>query len=159
MALSAGNPAPEFKLPDRDGDIHRLSDYQGQTVVLYFYPKDDTPGCIKEACSFRDACQGGTSGEALPEDYAGLENPYAEDNTAAASGAVIYAECCARCHGDDARGKGGAKDLVPSADNNDADYLFYWISTGGDSITMPSFSSTLSEDQIWQVITYITELD
>lgn len=46
--------APEFALPDQNGKIHRLSDYLGQWVVVYFYPKDDTPGCTKEACSFRD---------------------------------------------------------------------------------------------------------
>lgn len=44
----------DFSLPDQNGDIHKLSDYRGQFVVLYFYPKDDTPGCTIEACSFRD---------------------------------------------------------------------------------------------------------
>jgi peroxiredoxin Q/BCP len=57
MVLSAGNQAPEFELVDSKGIVHRLSDYQGQTIVLYFYPKDDTPGCTKEACSFRDNYQ------------------------------------------------------------------------------------------------------
>ena len=47
-------PAPDFALPDQTGQIHKLSDYQGQWVVLYFYPKDMTPGCTLEACSFRD---------------------------------------------------------------------------------------------------------
>ncbi|MDM7323979.1 MAG: thioredoxin-dependent thiol peroxidase [Thermus sp.] len=46
--------APDFALPDQDGRVHRLSDYRGRWVVLYFYPKDDTPGCTKEACGFRD---------------------------------------------------------------------------------------------------------
>lgn len=46
--------ATDFSLPDQDGKMHKLSDYSGHWVVLYFYPKDDTPGCIKEACSFRD---------------------------------------------------------------------------------------------------------
>jgi peroxiredoxin Q/BCP len=46
--------ATDFNLPDQDGKLHKLSDYKGKWVVLYFYPKDDTPGCIKEACSFRD---------------------------------------------------------------------------------------------------------
>jgi len=46
--------APDFELKDQDGKIHKLSDYKGKKVVLYFYPKDDTPGCTKEACSFRD---------------------------------------------------------------------------------------------------------
>lgn len=55
MVLSAGNQAPDFELMDNEGNLHTLSDYQGQTIVVYFYPKDDTPGCTKEACSFRDA--------------------------------------------------------------------------------------------------------
>ena len=46
--------ATDFSLPDQDGKIHKLSDYKGHYVVLYFYPKDDTPGCTKEACGFRD---------------------------------------------------------------------------------------------------------
>lgn len=49
-----GNLAPDFLLPDQEGRQHRLSDYRGKTVVLYFYPKDMTPGCTAEACSFRD---------------------------------------------------------------------------------------------------------
>lgn len=55
MVLSAGQQAPEFELLDNEENIHKLSDYRGQTIVVYFYPKDDTPGCTKEACSFRDA--------------------------------------------------------------------------------------------------------
>jgi peroxiredoxin Q/BCP len=54
MPISSGVPAPEFSLPDEANKIHRLSDFRGQTVVLYFYPKDDTPGCTTEACNFRD---------------------------------------------------------------------------------------------------------
>ena len=46
--------APIFSLPDQTGKVHKLSDYTGKWVVLYFYPKDDTPGCTREACSFRD---------------------------------------------------------------------------------------------------------
>ena len=46
--------AIDFSLPDQNGEVHRLSDYRGQFVVLYFYPKDDTPGCTVEACGFRD---------------------------------------------------------------------------------------------------------
>lgn len=53
-ALQIGNLAPDFKLNDSKGKQHQLSDYVGQYVVLYFYPKDDTPGCTKEACQFRD---------------------------------------------------------------------------------------------------------
>ena len=54
MITKAGTPAPEFSLPDENEQIHRLQDYRGQTVLLYFYPKDDTPGCTTEACNFRD---------------------------------------------------------------------------------------------------------
>lgn len=49
-----GDPAPDFTLPDQHGREHALSDYRGQWVLLYFYPKDDTPGCTKEACGIRD---------------------------------------------------------------------------------------------------------
>jgi peroxiredoxin Q/BCP len=52
--LQTGQPAPPFALPDQDGHVHRLTDYAGQWLVVYFYPKDDTPGCTKEACHFRD---------------------------------------------------------------------------------------------------------
>lgn len=54
MVITKGEKAPEFELMDSEGNLHRLSDYKGQTIVVYFYPKDDTPGCTKEACSFRD---------------------------------------------------------------------------------------------------------
>jgi peroxiredoxin Q/BCP len=53
--LSIGDPAPDFTLSDADGNPVSLSDFKGQKIVLYFYPKDDTPGCTKEACGFRDA--------------------------------------------------------------------------------------------------------
>ncbi len=48
------SPAPDFTLPDQDGENHALSDYKGKWVLLYFYPKDDTPGCTIEACAIRD---------------------------------------------------------------------------------------------------------
>lgn len=54
ITLEPGDPAPPFRLADQDGNIHDLADYAGRIVVLYFYPRDDTPGCTKEACSFRD---------------------------------------------------------------------------------------------------------
>jgi peroxiredoxin Q/BCP len=55
MALiDPGKKAPAFSLNDQHGKTHRLADYAGRPVVLYFYPKDDTPGCTKEACAFRD---------------------------------------------------------------------------------------------------------
>jgi peroxiredoxin Q/BCP len=54
MPFEEGIPAPDFKLPDENGEFHQLTDYHGKTVLLYFYPKDDTPGCTTEACNFRD---------------------------------------------------------------------------------------------------------
>ena len=54
MALQVGDVAPEFSLPDQSGNSVSLSSFRGQRVVIYFYPKDDTPGCTKEACNFRD---------------------------------------------------------------------------------------------------------
>jgi peroxiredoxin Q/BCP len=54
MALQTGDAAPAFTLPDQDGNAVSLASFQGQRVVIYFYPKDDTPGCTKEACNFRD---------------------------------------------------------------------------------------------------------
>ncbi|MBD2391667.1 peroxiredoxin [Aphanizomenon flos-aquae NRERC-008] len=55
MALAVGTDAPAFTTKDTNGNTVSLSDFAGKTVVLYFYPKDDTPGCTKQACSFRDA--------------------------------------------------------------------------------------------------------
>ncbi len=55
VAPDVGDIAPDFDLPDQDNQIHTLSQYRGRKVVLYFYPKDDTPGCTTEACGFRDA--------------------------------------------------------------------------------------------------------
>ena len=52
--IEVGKKAPDFSLKDQDGVKHKLSDYKGKPVVLYFYPKDNTSGCNKEACSFRD---------------------------------------------------------------------------------------------------------
>lgn len=54
MKLKIGDKAPGFKLPDQNGKDHAIQDYLGKWVLIYFYPKDDTPGCTKEACSFRD---------------------------------------------------------------------------------------------------------
>jgi peroxiredoxin Q/BCP len=51
---AVGQPAPAFKLQDQDGKWHTLADYKGKWVAIYFYPKDDTPGCTTQACSFRD---------------------------------------------------------------------------------------------------------
>lgn len=54
MSLSIGDPAPDFTSADQQGNAVRLSEYRGKKVVLYFYPKDDTPGCAAQACSLRD---------------------------------------------------------------------------------------------------------
>lgn len=54
MAGLEGKPAPDFSLPGSDGKTHSLKDYAGKTLVIYFYPKDNTPGCTREACGFRD---------------------------------------------------------------------------------------------------------
>jgi peroxiredoxin Q/BCP len=58
VELAIGSPAPEFSLGDQHGKKHSLADYRGQWVVLYFYPKDDTPGCTTEACQLRDDYRG-----------------------------------------------------------------------------------------------------
>lgn len=55
ITLEAGDAAPDFALPDQDGTTHSLAGYRGRTVVLYFYPRDQTPGCTIQACSFRDS--------------------------------------------------------------------------------------------------------
>lgn len=55
MPLNSGDLAPDFSLPDANGDLVNLTDLRGKWVVLYFYPRDNTPGCTKEACGFRDA--------------------------------------------------------------------------------------------------------
>jgi peroxiredoxin Q/BCP len=55
--IKAGDRAPAFTLPDQDGKQVSLTDFEGRVVVLYFYPKDETPGCTKESCAFRDAYQ------------------------------------------------------------------------------------------------------
>lgn len=54
MKLKEGKLAPDFTVADQNGKSHTLSDYRGQWVLIYFYPKDDTPGCTKEACAIRD---------------------------------------------------------------------------------------------------------
>ena len=55
MTLNIGDTAPDFELPSDSGQPVKLSDYRGKRVVLYFYPQDDTPGCTKQSCGFRDA--------------------------------------------------------------------------------------------------------
>ena len=58
MLLEKGTPAPDFALEDKDGNIVKLSDFRGKKVVLYFYPKDNTPGCTRQACAFAAAYEG-----------------------------------------------------------------------------------------------------
>ena len=65
MALAVGKKAPEFTLAGSNGEDVALKDFKGKTVVLYFYPKDDTPGCTKEACDFRDSIRRFTSKKAV----------------------------------------------------------------------------------------------
>ena len=52
--LETGTKAPAFELPDQNGVMHRLEDYKGKKVILYFYPKDNTPGCTKQACGYSE---------------------------------------------------------------------------------------------------------
>ena len=52
--LEPGTKAPDFTLPDQDGAMHSLADYRGRKVILYFYPKDSTPGCTKQACAYSE---------------------------------------------------------------------------------------------------------
>jgi len=54
MKLNIGDKAPDFAIPDQDGIVHKLNDYAGRKLVIYFYPKDDTPGCTAQACNLRD---------------------------------------------------------------------------------------------------------
>ena len=65
MPLAVGKKAPEFTLAGSNGEDVSLKDFKGRTVVLYFYPKDDTPGCTKEACDFRDSIRRFTSKKAV----------------------------------------------------------------------------------------------
>jgi len=65
MTLTVGTEAPAFTVNDTNGNTVSLSDFTGKTVVLYFYPKDDTPGCTKQACSFRDAADQYTNNDVV----------------------------------------------------------------------------------------------
>tara|TARA_R110002049_G_scaffold181498_8_gene348967 strand:- start:673 stop:1131 length:459 start_codon:yes stop_codon:yes gene_type:complete len=82
--LSIGDKAPEFELQDAYGKNHRLSDYKGKNVIVYFYPKNNTPGCTAEACSFRDQYEDfkakgveviGISGDSV-ESHSGFSTKY-----------------------------------------------------------------------------------
>ena len=67
MPISSNIPAPEFELPDDTNTIRKLSDFRGKNIVLYFYPADDTAGCTKEACNFRDDYSAPISHEGIEE--------------------------------------------------------------------------------------------
>lgn len=54
MTLNIGDPAPHFSMLDGEGNTHNLSDYKGKKLIIYFYPRDNTPGCTQESCDFRD---------------------------------------------------------------------------------------------------------
>ena len=58
MVLNVGDAAPDFSLPDSEGNTVTLKDFRGKWLILYFYPRDNTPGCTKEACGFRDQYRG-----------------------------------------------------------------------------------------------------
>ena len=63
--IDPGRKAPAFSLKDQHGKTHKLSDYEGRPVILYFYPKDDTPGCTKQACAFQETLPGFKPGRAV----------------------------------------------------------------------------------------------
>ena len=65
MGIKEGAAAPLFNLPDQDEKVHSLADYKGKYVIVYFYPKDSTPGCTKEACTFRDNIKNFTDKECV----------------------------------------------------------------------------------------------
>ncbi len=65
MAIREGSAAPSFSLPDQNEKIHSLADYKGKYVIVYFYPRDNTPGCTKEACTFRDNLKAFTDKECV----------------------------------------------------------------------------------------------
>ena len=82
--LTVGTKAPAFRLPDQNGTMHELKDFKGRKVILYFYPKDSTAGCTKEACSFRDAYPDITEKGAvvigISKDSAASHRKFAEKN-------------------------------------------------------------------------------
>lgn len=119
------------------------------------------------------ACGGGQTAKPqsdIPAAYAGKTNPLAADSNASTAGKEIFDTTCAACHGDGGKGDGPAgKALTPPASDltkivatSGDDYLFYRISEGGAmdpyNSSMPAQKNSLSEDEIWQVVTYIKSL-
>lgn len=80
--LKAGEKAPDFTLPDKDGNPVSLAAFRGKKVVVYFYPKDNTPGCTRQACTFRDAYEGFRSADVavigISKDSEGSHQKFAE---------------------------------------------------------------------------------
>ena len=80
--LKAGEKAPDFTLPDKDGNPVSLAAFRGKKVVVYFYPKDNTPGCTRQACAFRDAYEGFRSADVvvigISKDSEGSHQRFAE---------------------------------------------------------------------------------
>jgi thioredoxin-dependent peroxiredoxin len=80
--LKPNDPAPQFSLPDQNKQIHTLEEYKGKWLVVYFYPKDDTPGCTAEACSFRDQSEellkAGLNVVGISKDTVGSHKKFAE---------------------------------------------------------------------------------
>ena len=80
--LKAGEKAPDFTLPDKDGNPVSLAAFRGKKVVVYFYPKDNTPGCTRQACAFRDAYEGFRSADVavigISKDSEGSHQKFAE---------------------------------------------------------------------------------
>ena len=80
--LKAGEQAPDFTLPDKDGNPVSLAAFRGKKVVVYFYPKDNTPGCTRQACAFRDAYEGFCSADVavigISKDSEGSHQKFAE---------------------------------------------------------------------------------
>jgi mono/diheme cytochrome c family protein len=116
------------------------------------------------------ACQSDAPGAAVPDEYAGMENPYIGDVEAVSAGQMIYEARCIRCHGPLALGEGEAtglnpppSDLVLSTDMHEDDYLFWRTSEGGkgDPVesAMPAFKTVLSADEIWQVLAYLEQME
>jgi len=104
------------------------------------------------------SCQPATVSEGIPDENLEMENPLPVNATIARAGEELYAEHCQRCHGADALGKGFAPDLVASAGENEDGTLYWWVTTGGGSLSMPAFSSVLSDDEVWQILTYLEYL-
>jgi mono/diheme cytochrome c family protein len=104
-------------------------------------------------------CQPATMSEGIPDEYLEMDNPFPVNATMAGAGEALYMNHCQRCHGEDALGSGSAPDLVASAAENEDGYLYWWVTTGGGSLSMPAFSSVLSDEDVWLILTYFEYLN